>query len=123
MKLATGVDLIEIQRVEDAITRNGERFLRRVYTADELAVCGEDMASLAVRFAAKEAVAKALGCGIGEVRWLEIEILRDEVRAPILHLRGAAQELADELGLGSWSLSLSHTKMHAVAFVVAVEKD
>ncbi|MBL7161085.1 MAG: holo-ACP synthase [Anaerolineales bacterium] len=122
MKLTTGVDLIEIERIKDSIARNGERFLQRVYTADELALCGEDSASLAVRFAAKEAVAKALGCGIGEVRWQEIEILRDEARAPILHLHGAAQDLAEQLGLSTWSLSLSHTKTYAVAFVVAVSQ-
>ncbi len=120
MKLATGVDIIEIERIEESIARNGERFLKRVYTEDELAICGDDPASLAVRFTAKEAVAKALGCGIGDVRWQEIEILRDEKRAPVLHLYGAAQALADELGLENWSLSLSHTKSHAVAFVVAL---
>ncbi len=122
MKLSTGVDIIEIERIQDSITRNGARFLERVYTANELALCGEDSASLAARFAAKEAVAKALGCGIGDVHWQEIEILRDEARAPVLHLYGAAQELADQLGLKTWSLSLSHTKTHAVAFVVAVGK-
>jgi len=120
MKLATGVDIIEIERINDSVARNGERFLKRVYTKKELALCREDMASLGVRFAAKEAVAKALGCGIGDVRWQEIEILRDNARAPVLHLHGAAQALADQLGLETWSLSLSHTRSHAVAFVVAV---
>lgn len=122
MKLATGVDIIEIERIKDSITRNGERFLTRVYTTKEIALCGEDMASLAGRFAAKEAVAKALGCGIGDVRWQEIEVLRDDKRAPVLNLHGDAQKMADELGLETWSLSLSHTKTHAVAFVVAVGK-
>ncbi|MBC8508549.1 MAG: holo-ACP synthase [Anaerolineales bacterium] len=120
MRLTTGVDLIEIERIKDSVTRNGERFLKRVYTKKELALCGDDAASLAGRFAAKEAVAKALGCGIGDVRWQEIEVLRDKARAPVLILHGAAQELADSLGLETWSLSLSHTKSHAVAFVVAV---
>lgn len=120
MILRTGVDLIEIQRIKDSVARNGERFLERVYTEQELALCGEDMASLAGRFAAKEAVAKALGCGIGDVRWQEIEVLRDEKRAPVLQFHGEAQKLVDELGLETWSLSLSHTKTHAVAFVVAV---
>ncbi len=122
MKLRTGVDLIEIERIKDSISRNGERFLKRVYTEKELALCGEDAASLAGRFAAKEAVSKALGCGIGDVGWQEIEVLRDEARAPVLNLHGAAQALADELGLTTWSLSLSHTKTHAVAFVVATGK-
>lgn len=120
MKLANGVDLIDIERVQDAIERHGERFLQRVYTERELALCGEAVASLAVRFAAKEAVAKALGTGIGEVRWQDIEILRDEARAPLLYLHGQAQTLAKSLGLQTWSLSLSHTRTQAVAFVVAV---
>ena len=120
MKLSTGVDLIEIERIKDSVARNGERFLERVYTNEELTICGENMASLAVRFAAKEAVAKALGCGIGDVRWQEIEVLRDEKRAPVLNLHGEAQKMADDMGLDTWSLSLSHTKTHAVAFVVAV---
>lgn len=120
MKLTTGVDLIEIGRIADTIARHGERFLERVYTPEELAEVGEDVASLAARFAAKEAVGKALGCGIGDVRWREIEILRDEERAPVLRLQDDAQHLADELGYQTWSLSLSHTKTHAIAFVVAV---
>jgi holo-[acyl-carrier protein] synthase len=120
MKLATGVDLIEIERIQEAIARHGERFLRRVYTDRELDLCGQASASLAVRFAAKEAVAKALGTGIGEVRWQDIEILRDDMRAPVLHLHGDAQKLADSLGLQTWSVSLSHTDTHAIAFVVAL---
>ncbi len=119
MKLRTGVDLIEIERIKDSIARNGDRFLERVYTERELVLCGEDAASLAGRFAAKEAVSKALGCGIGDVRWREIEVLRDEKRAPVLNLHGEAQKMADEMGLQIWSLSLSHSKSHAVAFVVA----
>jgi len=120
MKLATGVDLIEIQRIRDSIERHGERFTQRVFTENELAICGDSTPSLAVRFAAKEAVAKALGTGIGDVRWLEIEILRDEARAPVLNLHGDAQKLADTLGLQIWSVSLSHSVSHAIAYVVAL---
>ncbi len=120
MKLATGVDLIEIQRIRDSVERHGERFTQRVFTENEMELCGESVASLAGRFAAKEAVAKALGTGIGDVRWQEIEILRDDVRAPVLYLHGEAQKLADSLDLHSWSVSLSHTETHAIAFVVAM---
>jgi holo-[acyl-carrier protein] synthase len=122
MKLRTGVDLIEISRVEEAIARHGNRFLQRIYTKDELAYCRNDLASLAARFAAKEAVSKALGCGIGDVGWREIEIADDENKAPRLILRGAAEILAKDLGLATWSVSLSHTREHAVAFVVAMGK-
>ena len=120
MKLATGVDLIEISRIGDAISRHGKRYLERIYTPAELEFCGERIESLAGRFAAKEAVAKALGCGIGDVAWKEIEILGDENRAPLLHLHGNAAQKSDELGLASWSISLSHSQSHALAFVVAI---
>ena len=118
MKLVTGVDLIEIERVQGAIQRYGQRFLGRVFTPGELAEAGQSPASLAARFAAKEAVAKALGSGIGPVAWLDIEILRGPARQPILHLHGAASDLAAELGVKRWSLSLSHTHEHAIAMVV-----
>ena len=120
MKLATGVDLIEIMRVERAIKRHGRSFLERIYTPTEIALFGKSLESLAVRFAAKEAVGKALGCGIGVISWLEIEILRDEMDAPVLHLHGNAQQRAYLLGYQTWSVSLSHTETHAIAFVVTL---
>jgi holo-[acyl-carrier protein] synthase len=120
MNLRTGVDLIEISRIEEVVSRHGKHFFERIYTPAELELCGKRIESLAGRFAAKEAVAKALGCGIGEVAWKEIEILDDELHAPILHLNGKAAQKADEFGLASWSVSLSHSQSHAVAFVVAI---
>ena len=122
MKLKTGVDLIEIERIRASIEQHGEKFLQRIYTPRELDICAENIASLAARFAAKEAVAKTLGTGIGAVGFRDIEILRDENRAPVLYLHGAAQELAAMLGLENWSISLSHTKTHAIAMVVAIGK-
>lgn len=118
-KLSTGVDLVEIDRLESIIHRYGQQFLDRIYTPQELVEAGASLASLAARFAAKEAVSKALGCGIGKVRWKEIEVLRGPERQPILSLHGAASDLAAELGLDNWSISLSHTRTHAVSFVVA----
>lgn len=120
MKLATGVDLIEIERVHVAIETHGERFLQRVFTPRELKERGERVESLAGRFAAKEAAAKALGCGIGEVTWKEIEVLPDEVGAPCLVLHGAAERIAREKGLTEWSVSLSHSRSHAIAMVTAI---
>jgi holo-[acyl-carrier protein] synthase len=117
--LRTGVDLIEVDRIEQAIARHGERFLQRIYTLQELAQVGQSTPSLAARWAAKEAVAKALGTGIGDVEWLEIEILRGPNQEPVLHLHGNAQRLADEQNLHVWSLSMSHTREHAIAMVVA----
>jgi holo-[acyl-carrier protein] synthase len=118
--LATGVDLIEIERVQSTIQRYGARFLERVFTPQELAEVGNNTASLAARFAAKEAVAKALGTGIGPIAWREIEILRGPARQPLLHLHGAAQKLASEMGLDIWSISLSHTQTHTIAVAVAI---
>jgi holo-[acyl-carrier protein] synthase len=122
--LRSGVDLIEIERISNALERHGEHFLLRVYTPAELAECEGDICqhapSLAARFAAKEATAKALGTGIGEVSWQEIEILHESNGQPVLNLYHQAKELADSLGLTSWSLSISHTHSHAVAMVIAI---
>lgn len=120
MKLVTGVDLIEIARIEEVIARHGNHYLGRVYTSAELAHCGRRAESLAGRFAAKEAVVKALGCGIGEVSWKDVEILGDEQNAPVLKLYGAAERKALELGLSTWSVSISHSQSHCVAFAVAI---
>ncbi|MGW8249030.1 MAG: holo-ACP synthase [Anaerolineales bacterium] len=123
MPLSTGVDLVEIQRLQNAVDRYGGRFLDRIFTPRELGEVGHNTASLAARFAAKEAVAKALGTGIGPVNWREVEILRGPERQPVLRLHGAAQQLAAEQHLKSWSLSLSHTATHAIAMVVASGDD
>jgi holo-[acyl-carrier protein] synthase len=120
VKLVTGIDLIEIERIQAAAARHGARFLERIFTEKELAEAGENVASLAARFAAKEAVAKALGCGIGPVHWQEIEICRDAARRPELHLHGAAEQLSADLGLVTWSISLSHNQTMAVAVATAI---
>ena len=120
MILRTGVDLIEIDRIAEIVSRHGKHYLERIYTPAELEICGKRVESLAGRFAAKEAVAKALGCGIGEVSFQEIEVLSDEQSAPVLHLHGKAARKASELGLENWSVSLSHSQSHAIAFVVTI---
>ena len=120
MKLSTGVDLVEIARIRDAIDRHGERFIARIFTEIEQRESGGRFSSLAARFAAKEATAKALGCGIGDVSWLDIEVRGDENHAPHLYLHGEGEKLANQLGLSNWSVSLSHTESQAIAFVVAM---
>lgn len=121
MKLATGIDLIEIERIADAIERHGEHFLNRIFTPREIADCGGRAESLAARWAAKEATAKALGVGFGaKLAWNEIEVQREESGAPRLHLLGKAAQLAEEKELKVWSLSLSHSQSHAIAMVTAV---
>jgi len=119
--LRCGIDMIEIQRVTDGLNRFGEQFLQRLFTAGERADCKDQPHRLAARFAAKEAVAKALGVGIGDIKWVEIEIRVDNPQhRPVLHLHGAAADLARELGLSSWDVSLTHTRDYASAVVVAM---
>lgn len=115
---AIGVDIIEIERVADSIDRFGDRFLERIYTGPELAYCNGRVESLAARWAAKEAVAKALGTGIGQVGWQEIEVISDHNCCPTIRLHGAAAELAAQRGVTGFTVSLSHAKDYAVAFVV-----
>lgn len=118
--LRTGVDVIEVERIDRAILRYDQRFFDRFYTDRELIDAGGRTPALAARFAAKEAVAKALGTGIGEVRWKDIEVVQGPRREPKLELHGQAGIIADELGLDCWSISLSHTHEHAVAVAVAM---
>jgi holo-[acyl-carrier protein] synthase len=118
--LRTGVDMVEIDRIRRAAARHGERFYRRFYTERERTHCAGRFTALAARFAAKEAVAKALGTGIGVVSWLDIEVVNDGLGKPELVLHRAAAELAKELGLSEWSISLTHTQDKALAFVVAL---
>jgi holo-[acyl-carrier protein] synthase len=120
MNLSTGVDLIEIARIREAIDRHGVRFIARIFTEAEQQECKGRVESLAARFAAKEAAAKALGCGIGDVGWLDIEVRGDENHAPHLYLYGAGERMAKKLGLSRWSVSLSHIESQAIAFVVAI---
>ncbi len=122
MFLRTGIDLIEISRLENLNEQIKPRFLRRVFTPEELNEVGSSSTSLAGRFAAKEAVAKALGTGIGPVSWQDIEIRRGPGGEPLLELHGNAQRLAEEQALDCWSISISHTQTHAIAMAVALGK-
>jgi holo-[acyl-carrier protein] synthase len=124
MTLSTGVDIIELDRIHRALERYGTRFLDRLYTPEEIARYGERLPELAARFAAKEAVSKALGVGINHmsahgIGWREVEVLPDSLGKPVLNLTGRARQLAQEQGLRQWAISLSHSRDYAVAFVVA----
>jgi len=113
-----GVDIVEIARIEQAVKQWGERFLRRLYTEAELKLCRRRPSSLALRFAGKEAVMKALGTGARGISWREIEILAEPSGKPVVHLHGKAQKRAAELGLGEMAISLSDSREYAVAFAV-----
>jgi len=121
---SVGLDAIEIERVADAITRHGERFLARVYTPEERRVAagaGDAVSQFyAGRFAAKEAVLKALGTGYAKgLAFHEVEVLRNANGAPRLVLHGAARARADELGITRILVSITHTRSDAHAVAVA----
>ena len=122
--LTTGVDLVELARVERVLKRYGDRFLARVFTPAEILYCRGRTAELAARFAAKEAVSKTLGVGVrmiarDGIHWQDVEVVGDPRGKPLVRLYGRAAERAGELGLTEWAISLSHTREHAIAFVVA----
>jgi holo-[acyl-carrier protein] synthase len=122
MIVGTGIDLIEIERIQHSIDRYGRRFLDRVYLQSEQAYClrkRNAAESFAARFAAKEAAAKALGTGISQgVSWLEIEVVREPSGRPTLRFHGRAAERAERLGSIRSNLSLTHSTGLAVASVV-----
>lgn len=117
--ISCGIDMIEVYRIDEAILRHGDRFFARFFTHQELIDSHGRTPALAARFAAKEAAAKALGTGIGDVEWKEIEIVKDGRGAPSLKLHGKAHVIAHEHGWREWSVSISHTHEHAIAMVVA----
>lgn len=121
--IRSGVDMIEVKRIDRAILRHGNRFFNRFYTERELIDANGHTPALAARFAAKEAVAKALGTGIGDIGWKQIEIVNGPRREPHVRLHGSAGALAARLGLSNWSISLSHTHEHAVAVAFAYGDD
>ena len=92
--LTTGVDIIEIPRIKQVLDRYGQRFLKRVFTSDEITYCRGRAPNLAGRFAAKEAAMKALGTGVRGVSWKDIEVVRAESGAPSVTLHGRAEERA-----------------------------
>jgi holo-[acyl-carrier protein] synthase len=130
-RLFHGVDIVDIDRIEQAVTRWGARFLQRVFTAGELRDAGGRIPSLAARFAAKEATAKALGgglrgfgaertSGVLAVGWQELEVVRAPSGQPSLRLHGRAAVRAHELGWQEIAVSLSHARHTAIASVVVL---
>ncbi len=122
MIVGTGVDIVETERIEQALERHGERFVRRLYTPGETAYCEKfkDKAErYAARFAAKEAAFKALGTGWRSgVRWLDVEVIHEPGGKPLLSLTGRARELAERLGVNRTQLSISHTDRYSLAQVI-----
>jgi holo-[acyl-carrier protein] synthase len=118
--LVTGVDIVELDRIQSVLERFGKRFLDRIYTPSEQEYCRGRAPNLAGRFAAKEAVMKALGTGIRGVGWKEIEVVRQRGKAPTIKLHGRAAKRAEAMGINEMALSISHSRDYAIASVVGI---
>ena len=121
--LVTGVDIIEVGRVRRVAETYGQRFLKRIYTEEEAAYCRGRAPQLATRYAAKEAVMKALGTGVRGVRWRDIEVVRRRGQAPTVRLHRTAMARAELLGIDHLAISLSHSEEYAVASVVGESRE
>ena len=123
MILGTGIDIVECLRIAQMIERHGELFITRVYTDEEIDYCTARKAATqhyAGRWAAKEAVLKALGTGWRRgIGWRDIEIRNDQRGAPTVHLRGGARDAMERAGIQQLHVSISHCRGYAVAYVVA----
>src|SRR6516164_6368246 len=122
MIIGMGIDVAEVGRIRDVIESQTERFLRRVYTANEAAYCERfknKYERYAGRFAAKEAGMKALGTGWSRgVRWVDVEVVRHHGARPTLELKGEARKIADRLGVKHVAVSITHTVEQAIAQVI-----
>jgi len=117
-----GIDVVEVERVSSSIGEFGEKFLQRIFTASEREYCDSQKRSAihyAARFAAKEAVAKAFGTGIGkDVAWTDIEVIRENTGEPKIKLYGAGKALAEKIKVGDIKVSLTHAEHYAAANAV-----
>ncbi|MGJ8724557.1 MAG: holo-ACP synthase [Roseibacillus sp.] len=122
-----GIDVVEVSRIEESIAEFGQKFLDRIFTAREQEYCEKQKRCAihyAARFAAKEAVSKAFGTGIGkDVSWLDLEVVRKASGEPEVVLGGRAKEFADENQVGAIKISLTHAQHYAAANAVVLSLD
>jgi holo-[acyl-carrier protein] synthase len=124
--IGVGTDIIEIERVRRAFERSGVRFLEKIFTPGERSYCDgrkDRFSSYAARFAAKEAVLKALGTGMVGCGLSDVEVTRLAGGRPEIVLHGAAAAIADEKGISAVLISISHNREQAVAFAIATGKE
>ncbi len=122
--IATGTEIVETVRIAKMIETHGEQFLERVYTADEIEYCvqtADAPGHFATRWAAKEAVLKAMGTGWAfGIKWTEVEVFNQPGGKPIMNITGKAKEICEERGIADILISISHCKAYAVAYAVAI---
>lgn len=121
VNVAVGIDIIEVDRVRKVYDHHGERFLRRVFTDMEIRQCRGKVTRLAGRFAAKEAISKALGTGLHGVAWREMEVVQLRSGRPTVRLHGNAAERANLLGLNAFDVSIADLQMFSIAIAVAIQ--
>ena len=121
--ICTGIDIIEIDRIQNVLSRYGNRFLNKIFTPDEIQYCRGRSPNLAGRFAAKEATMKALKTGARGVSWKDIEVIRASNGAPSIKLYNRALARSESLGVSSLSISFSHSRDYAVASVIESSKE
>ncbi|MCP4194946.1 MAG: holo-[acyl-carrier-protein] synthase [Planctomycetaceae bacterium] len=125
--IGIGTDIIECLRIAQMIERHGELFITRVYTPHEIEYCSTRKAATqhyAGRWAAKEAVLKALGTGwIRGITWRDVEVRNRQGGKPTIALAGGAREICEKLGVGEMQISISHCRSHATAFAIAICED
>ncbi len=121
VNVAVGIDIIEVDRVRKVYERYPERFLKRVFTPLEVLQCRGKVARLAGRFAAKEAISKALGTGLHGVSWQEMEVVQLRSGRPSVRLHGNAKRRAEQLGLSAFDVSIADLAQLSIAIAIGVQ--
>src|SRR5713226_5388107 len=121
VNIAVGIDIIEVARVRRVFEHHGERFLKRVYTEMEIRQCRGEATRLAGRFAAKEAISKALGTGLHGVAWHEMEVVQLRSGRPTVTLHGNARRRAELLGISAFDVSIADLQTFSIAIAVAIQ--
>jgi holo-[acyl-carrier protein] synthase len=121
VNVAVGIDIIEVDRVRKVYEKHGERFLKRVFTEQEIRQCRGKVTRLAGRFAVKEAISKALGTGLHGVAWREMEVVQLRSGRPSVRLHGNAKRRAEQLGLSAFDVSIADLAQLSIAIAVAIQ--